>query len=423
MKIAIIGAGSTYTPELIEGIIDRALPLGSPDVFLYDIDSRKLNMVGGFAKRMVETSGVKCGMVLSMDLDETLKNADFVLCQLRVGGMAARIRDEKIPLKHNLLGQETMGIGGFFNALRTVPVMLDIARKMERLCPGAALINFANPAGLVTQAVSDNSAVKIYGVCNNPYNMKKGITEKLEIENPTFDYIGLNHLSWITGIYANGENYIEKALTQGVNSGIMQNIPKGEFDAELISAIKGIPSFYLRYIYKKDESLRLAKEAEQTRGEKALEIENDLLEMYADVKLDKKPDFLKNRGGANYSLVAISLVDAILNDKQEQHVVNLRNNGAVSFLKDSDVIETTAIVGKDTAKPLPLTNVSPHIIGYMQAFKTYENYAVLAAVKGCREAAICAMLANPLICDYDAAIPCFDEMLAANKEYLQNWTE
>ena len=423
MKIAIIGAGSSYTPELIEGIINLEQSLDCPKVFLYDIDSRKLDIVGGFARRMAARAGSKCNMVPTMDLSQALQGADFVLCQIRVGGMAARINDEKIPLKYNLIGQETVGIGGFFKGLRTIPVMLDIAREMERLCPKATMVNFTNPAGMVTQAISDHSGIRIYGVCNNPFNMQKGLTGKLGLTNPKFDYIGLNHLTWITGIYESGGNIIQKALAAGVNSETMKNIPAGEFSTELISAIAAIPSSYLRYVYKKNESLELAKNAAQTRGEYALEIENGLLDMYADENLVTKPDLLKNRGGANYSLVAITLVDAIYNDKQEPHVVNLPNNGTVDFLADGDIIETTAIISKNDAKCLPLDNVSGHIAGHMQTFKKYENFAVTAAIEGSREAAICAMLANPLIYDYDTAIACFDEMFTANKQYLQNWID
>jgi len=422
MKITIVGSGSTYTPELIEGILNLEQSLNAPDIFFYDIDKSKLEIVSDFSRKMATQAGSKCNMTSTMDLTEALDGADFVLSQLRVGGMAARITDEKIPLKHNLLGQETVGIGGFFNALRTIPVILDIADKMEELCPKATLINFANPAGMVTQAVSDYSNIRIYGVCNNPFNMKKSITEKLGLTNPSYDYIGLNHLSWITGIYENGESYMDKALAEGINSETMKNIPKGEFSADLISAIKGIPSSYLRYVYKKNESLELAKNAEKTRAQCAFEIETQLLEIYKDENVKTKPEALSMRGGANYSFVAITLLDAIYNNKSEPHVINLPNEGSVDFLAQSDVLETTAIIGKDGAKRIPLSNVSDHIKGVIQTFKQYENFAVKAAVSGNRDTAIYAMLANPLIYDYDAATACFDEMFEVNKKYLSKWT-
>ena len=418
MKIAIIGAGSTYTPELIEGIINRADSLDIEDIFLYDINDRKLGIVGNFSKRMLASSGVSCNIVLSMDLDETLKDADFVLCQIRVGQMQARIFDEKIPLKHGLLGQETVGMGGLFKALRTIPVMLDIAHKMEKLCPNATMVNFTNPAGIVTQAINDHSGIRIYGVCNNPFNMKKSITERMNLNNPTFDYIGLNHLSFITGIYENGKNYISEALAKGINSENMKNIPTGEFDAELISSIEAIPSSYLRYVYKCKESLELAKKAEKTRGEKALEIEENLMVLYSDENLVQKPEMLSQRGGANYSLVAIELVDAIYNDKKEEHVVNLPNSEAFKFLDNSDVVETTAIIGKNTAEIQPINHINLHITGLMQIFKTYENFVVKAAVNKSKEAAICAMLSNPTIFDYDAGLACFEELFEVNKQYI-----
>ncbi len=421
MKIAIIGAGSTYTPELIEGIINRAESLELTKLSLMDIDRRKLEIVGGLAKRMLETAGMQCVLDLSLDLEEALTQADFVLTQIRVGKLPARVLDEKIPKKYKLLGQETMGIGGFFKGLRSVPVLVEIAHAMERICPQAYLINFTNPAGMVTQAISDHSSIKVFGLCNVPFNMKKDLCEKLNLQNPEFDYVGLNHLSWITSIRENGHDYIQSAIRDGLNSKTMNNIPKANFPAELIAAIGGIPSAYLGYLYFLQSKITHCLEETQTRGEQCIEIEEELLKLYADPDLKEKPKLLERRGGANYSLVAISLVDAIYNDKKEIHVVNTRNSNTLPFMDEGDVIEVSAVIGKDGAQNIAPKQVNVHISSLMKQVKAYERFAIEAALSGNYEEAIRAMLANPMIADYHLFKPCFDELLEVHKEYLPLW--
>ncbi|MFD2614115.1 6-phospho-beta-glucosidase [Paenibacillus gansuensis] len=419
LKIAIIGAGSTYTPELIEGMIKRKDVLPISELVLMDIDERKLSIVGNLSERMIEAAGLSCRVVKTDNLDTALTDADFVLAQMRVGKLPARVLDETIPLKYNLIGQETCGIGGFFKAMRTIPVMLQIAKRMEELCPNAWLINFSNPAGIITEALLNHSKVKMLGLCNVPYNMFKSIRETLDLNQPDITYVGLNHLSWITAIEENGTDYLKSALDMGLNSEAMKNIPSSGFSKELVQMVGAIPSSYLEYYYFKEKKLKLLSESELTRGQKCIQIEEELLGIYEDSELHSKPELLSSRGGANYSEVAISLVDAIYNDKQEVHVVNLLNNGALEFMEDNDAVEVCAVIGKDGAKPVPVPGFdNRHIIDYMRMVKAYERETVAAAVTGSEDAAMRALLMNPLVGDYNSAHDCFQELKEAHKEYL-----
>ncbi|RJE86082.1 6-phospho-beta-glucosidase [Paenibacillus sp. 1011MAR3C5] len=419
LKIAIIGAGSTYTPELMEGIIKRKDSLPLHELALMDIDDRKLSIVGGLCERMTAAAGMSCQVIKTKDLDEALRGADFVLGQIRVGKLPARVLDEQIPLKYGLIGQETCGIGGFFKAMRTIPVMLDIAKRMEELCPDAWLINFSNPAGIITEAILNHTNVKMLGLCNVPYNMNKSIRESMELPNAELTYIGLNHLSWVTAIEQDGKDYLKTALDMGLNSETMKNIPSTGFSKELVQLVGAIPSSYLEYYYFKDKKLKLLKDAELSRGEKCMQIEEELLDIYSNAELHSKPELLSSRGGANYSEVAISLVDAIFNDKQEKHVVNLLNHGALPFMEDNDAIEVTAVIGKDGAKPIAVSEFdNQHIIDYMRMVKAYERETVAAAVEGSEAAAMRALMMNPLVGDYQTAHDCFQELKEAHKDYL-----
>ncbi|MFD0617861.1 6-phospho-beta-glucosidase [Paenibacillus sp. GCM10027629] len=416
LKIAIIGSGSTYTPELIEGMIKRKDVLPIDELVLMDIDDRKLKIVGSLCERMIQAANLSCRVVMTQNLDEALRDASFVLAQIRVGKLPARVIDESIPLKYDLIGQETCGIGGFFKAMRTIPVMLHIAERMQELCPDAWLINFSNPAGIVTEAMLNHSKVKMLGLCNVPFNMFKSIRETLQLERANFTYIGLNHLSWITSIEQDGKDYLKTALEMGLNSEAMKNIPSSGFSKDIIQMVGAIPSSYLEYYYFKEKKLKLLKESELTRGQKCMQIEEELLNIYMDAELHTKPELLSTRGGANYSEVAISLVDAIYNDKQEIHVVNLLNNGALDFMEDTDAVEVCAVVGKDGAVPIKVRDFqNRHIIDYMRMLKAYERETVAAAVHGDEDAAMRALLMNPLVGDYDAAYHCFSELKAAHK--------
>jgi 6-phospho-beta-glucosidase len=417
LKAAVIGAGSTYTPELIEGFIDRQESLNFQTFYLVDINKRKLEIVGGLAERMLVSKGFKGKLVLTDDLDAAISGADYIFAQIRVGEMAARIRDEKIPLKHGLLGQETTGAGGFMNALRTVPVMLDVARRIEKLAPEAWLINFSNPSGIVAEALLNHSKVKMIGLCNCFINMHAQIAKKIGTSDFDYDYVGLNHLSWVTSIRSGGKELLG-GLGNSDEAG-MKNIPGVYYDKELLEAVPGIASSYLSYFYMRDEQLEKCLKAEKTRGEVCVDLEEALLEQYKDPNLNVKPKELAQRGGALYSTAAVSVVDAIENDKNEYHVVNVKNSGALPFLENDDVVEVKCLVNRQGVAPIPIGKLdNPFIKGLIQAVKAYEKLTVRAVVNASRSDALAALMVHPLIGDYRKAKAVLDEMLEANADFL-----
>lgn len=419
IKLTIIGAGSTYTPELLEGVIIRKDSLPVSEIALMDINKEKLTIVGGLCKRMIEKAGLKAKVILTEDLEEALKGADFVLAQIRVGQLACRVLDEKIPLKYGLIGQETTGIGGFFKALRTIPALLNITNHMERICPDAWLINFSNPSGILAQALQNYTKIKTIGLCNVPINMITGVEQALGEKDLDIEYVGLNHLSFITGVKKGGKDLLSEALEQGTGGQGMKNIPLQGFSSELIHTIGALPSSYLEYFYFKEDKLKHLMEEEKCRGEVCMEIEDRLLKLYRDENLSVKPKELESRGGARYSEAAISLVDAIYNDKKEVHVVNTLNHGALEFMADDDSVEISAIIGKNGVTPVPIRGFkNQHVMELMQTVKAYERHTVQAAINGDEDEAIKALLIHPLIGDYNKATACFKEMKEAHKAYL-----
>lgn len=419
LKLTIIGAGSTYTPELLEGVILRKDSLPVTEIALMDINDEKLQTVGSLCIRMIEKAGLKVKVILTRDLEAALTGADFVLCQIRVGQLACRVLDEKIPLKYGLIGQETTGIGGFFKALRTIPVLMEITKHMERICPEAWLINFSNPSGILAQALQNYTKIKTIGLCNVPINMIAGVEQALEEKDLDIEYVGLNHLSYITGVRKGDKDLLSEALEQGTGGQGMKNIPLQGFSSELIKTIGAIPSSYLEYFYFNDDKLKHLMEEEKSRGEVCMDIEERLLELYRDENLSVKPKELESRGGARYSEAAISLVDAIYNDKQEVHVINTLNQGALEFMAADDSVEISAIVGKNGVSPIPVKNFkNRHVMELMQTVKAYERHTVLAAMNGDEDEAIKALLIHPLVGDYNKAVACFKEMKEAHKAYL-----
>lgn len=423
IKIAIIGSGSTYTPELMEGFINHKDDIPLKELYLMDIDDRKLNIVGGLAQRMVKFAGLDTKVVLTKDLDEALKGCTFVCAQIRVGKLPARVKDEKIPLKYGLLGQETNGIGGMFKGLRTIPVILDICKRMEKLCPDAWLINFSNPSGMIAEAVLNNSPIKMMGLCNVPINAVDSVKKQMNLPDAFVEYLGLNHLAWITKVEYQGKDYLQEAIDQGLESANMKNIPTLGFSHELVQTVGAIPTSYLNYYYHKDKMVEKCLKAEKCRGEVCMEIEEQLLEIYQNSEQHTKPELLSKRGGARYSEVAINLIDAIYNDRQNIQVVNILNKGAIPWMADDDAIEISAVIGKDGAKPIPTTYRNKNIEELMHTMKDYEKHAVKAAMTGSVEEALRALMINPLVFDYDKAYNCFFELLEAHREFLPQFKD
>ncbi|MCL2718359.1 MAG: 6-phospho-beta-glucosidase [Lachnospiraceae bacterium] len=419
LKATIIGAGSTYTPEIVEGFTARKELLPFTEFVLMDIDEKRLEIVGGLAKRQMEAVGFRGDIIMTTDLDRAIDEASFVFGQVRVGQMASRINDEKIPLKYGCLGQETTGMGGFMKALRTVPVIMDIAERMKKMAADDAwLINFSNPSGIIAQAILNETDTKMVGLCNCAINMLKEIEDTIGTREFDYEYVGLNHLSFITSVIKKGETENLVSALSGKAGATMKNVPEIEYDPALLRAIPYIPSSYLSYFYTREQQIQKCREAEQSRGEECRDLEANLIKQYADPNLKEKPVELEKRGGSLYSTAAVSVAEAIYNDKQEVHVLAAKNNGAVPFMNNDDVIEVKCKVGSDGVTPLPVTVYNDYVVGLMQAVKAYERLAVKAAINGDRDAALAALMVHPLIGDYDKAAPMLNEMLEVNREFL-----
>lgn len=427
LKIAVIGGGSSYTPELIDGFIKRYETLPVSEIWLCDIDQgkEKLNIVTGLAQRMVESAGLKIKVNATLNRDEALRGASYVLTQLRVGGLEARAKDERIPLKYGLIGQETTGAGGFAKGLRTIPVILDICRDMERLCKDAWLINFTNPAGMVTEAVLNNTSIKTLGLCNVPIGMTKNVAKMLDVVSDRLyiEYAGLNHLVWGKRIFLDGKRIDEKVfdLIADGESMTMKNIPDLKWEGEFLKNLGMLPCPYHRYYYLTKDMLEDEIEASKdgkTRAEAVMEIEKALFEKYKDESLKEKPAELEMRGGAWYSDAAVSLIQSIHGDIRDIHTVNIRNNGTVKELPDNAVIEVNAVIGKHGALPLAVNDMPMHALGLMQSVKAYERLTIETVIKKDRSLGIQALAVHPLVNSVDQAQKLFNDIVSENAEYL-----
>lgn len=434
LKIAIIGGGSSYTPEIIEGFIKRSKELPVEEIHLVDIKSgeNKLNIVGNLARRMIDKVGANIKTILTFDRKTALKDADFVVTQFRVGGLQARAMDERFPLKYGVLGQETTGPGGFAKALRTIPVILEICKDIEELCPEAWLINFTNPSGIITETVLKHTKTKCIGLCNVPIHMTMNIAKILEVEPKDIfiDFVGLNHLLWGKKVWYKEKDVTPKIIEAFLDgeSLTMKNIVDLKWDGEFLRALNMVPCPYHRYYYMTDtlvkEEILLLDSGKGTRAEQVQEVERVLFKKYSDPSLDVKPKELEKRGGAYYSEAAVSLISAIYNNKREVHVVNTRNNGAIDQVPEDSVIEVNCLIDSRGATPLSYKERLPvEISGLIQQVKSYEILSVEAAVKGDINKALMALVANPLIPSVDTAKSLLKDLLEINKDYLPQFME
>lgn len=423
MKIAVIGGGSTYTPELVNGFLARVDSLPITELWLMDIDKERLEVVGGFAQRMVKAKGEPFKVILSTSQKEAIAGASYVTTQLRVGMMPARRGDEYLGLRHGLIGQETTGVGGMAKALRTIPVILSIARDMRETAPGALLANFTNPAGLVTEALNRYASdVLSVGVCNVGITTKMEILEglekvtgnKIEDHRAVLNTLGLNHLTWHRGFTVDGEE-----MWQHIFPAYLEEAKKeGEWDIRTLETLGMIPNYYLQYFYYTEKKFNEQKKWPPSRAEQVMEIEKDLLRDYADPNLTEPPADLMKRGGAYYSTLATQLINSHYNDLGEVHVVNVRNNGAVKEWAADWVLELPAKVDKKGIHPLPADPLPASCFGLLSQVKMYELLTVEAAVHGDRNAMYQALLTNPLGPSADKVQDVMDDMLETNKQWL-----
>ena len=390
MKLCVIGAGSTYTPELVSHM--TRLPV--EQLALHDIDAERLEIVGGLARRMLDRQGYAGGLDLTGDLDRALDGAAFVLVQIRVGGQQARLGDETIPLRCGCIGQETTGAGGFAKAMRTVPVVLELAeRVVVRAAPEAWIVDFTNPVGIVTRALLD-AGHRAVGLCNVAIGFQRLIARMLEVEPARVfvDQVGLNHLTWIRAVRVDGTDVLAALLAEHADE-LADEI---ELPRRVLDDLGAIPSYYLHYFYEHDRVLAEQRDG-VPRAQTVAEIERELLDMYRDPTLVEKPALLDRRGGAYYSEAAVGLVSSLVSGDGGIHVVDTRNAGTLAGLADDDVVEVPARVGVDGPEPLPQRPLAPELLGLVQHVAAYERLTLEAATTRDVVVARKALLAHPLI--------------------------
>ena len=433
VKIATIGGGSSYTPELMEGFIKRYDQLPIREIWLVDIEEgkEKLEIVGKMAQRMWDASPYKVTVHLTLDREEALKDADFVTTQFRVGLLEARIKDERIPFSYGMLGQETNGAGGMFKAFRTIPVILDIVEDMKRLCPDAWLINFTNPSGMITEAVHRYGKWdKVIGLCNVPIMamQKEPALIGKTLDELIYRYAGLNHFHWHKVFDKDGNNVTQDIINQmgEGREGVPANVHKVPFFKEQLDAMGMIPCVYHRIYYRQEEMLNHGLEEYNTigtRGQQVKQIEKELFELYKNENLDHKPEQLSERGGAYYSDAACETIASIYANKQTEMVVSTVNNGAVPDLPDDCIVEVSSLIGGTGARPLAFGPLHPAQKGWLQLMKNMELCVCEAAVNGDYNMALQAFIMNPLVPSGRTGRRVLDELLIAHKKYLPKFAD
>ncbi|OII65704.1 MULTISPECIES: 6-phospho-beta-glucosidase [unclassified Streptomyces] len=417
MKLVVVGGGSTYTPELVDGFARLRDVLPVEELVLVDPAAERLEPVGGLARRILARQGHPGKVTWTADLDAAAEGADAVLLQLRVGGQAARQQDETWPLECGCVGQETTGAGGLAKALRTVPVVLDIAERVRRASPRAWIIDFTNPVGIVTRALL-REGHRAVGLCNVAIGFQRKFARLLDLlpEDLHLEHVGLNHLTWELGLRLggpDGEDLLPKLLA-GHGDAVAADL---RLPRPLLDRLGAVPSYYLRYFYAHDEVVAELR-TKPSRAAEVAAMERRLLEMYRDPSLDEKPGLLAQRGGAFYSEAAVALAASLLGGRPAVQVVNVRNDGTLPFLPDDAVVEVQAAVDADGARPLPVRTVDPLYAGLIAQVAAYERLALDAALRGGRERVFRALLAHPLIGQYAYADTLTDTLIAHNREHL-----
>jgi 6-phospho-beta-glucosidase len=439
IKIVTIGGGSSYTPELIEGFIKRKDELPIKELWLVDIEDgkEKLEIVGAMAQRMVKAAGLDWKVNLTLDRREALKDADFVSTQFRVGLLDARIKDERIPLSHGIIGQETNGAGGMFKAFRTIPVILDIIDDMRELCPNAWLVNFTNPSGMVTEAaIKYGGWDRTVGLCNVPINCIEDDAKKLGVPSSElfYKFAGLNHFHWHRVWDKQGnektaeviDKLYDPAQAEEKKDAGVANIKDIKFNYEQIKDLGILPCPYHRYYYITDDMLKSELEEfekGETRAEVVKKTEAELFELYKDPKLDYKPEQLTKRGGTHYSDAACELIASIYNDKRTTMVVSTKNNGALEDLPYDSIVEVSSIITSHGPEPINFGKLDPASRGMVQIMKGMEEVTISAAVTGNYNKALHAFTINPLVPSGEITKELLNEMLVAHKKHLPQFKE
>lgn len=429
LKLVIVGGGSSYTPEIIEGIIRRHDTFPVTEIVLVDIEAgkEKLEIIGNLASRMIKKANKSIKLTWTLDRKKALENADFVSTQIRVGGLDARSKDERIPLSHGIIGQETNGAGGIFKAFRTIPVLMELAEDVHAICPEAWIVNFTNPAGIVTEALLKHSAHrKVIGVCNIPFNMRHSTAEILNVpqEDVKIEFVGMNHFVFGKKVYVNGVDRTTEVLEKLSNEGLdysPANIVNLGWSKTFIESTGLLPNPYHQYYFQTKDVLEKDLKAfweNGTRAEVVQQLEESLFDLYNNPDLYEKPKELEKRGGAFYSDVACSLMDSLYNNREDIQTVNTFNNGAILDLPDDAVIEVNCVITKHGPKPLTVGSLPHTVKGLIYQMKAFEELVIRAAISGDYNDAYTALVMNPLIADEKSSKLVLDELLEAHQAYL-----
>jgi 6-phospho-beta-glucosidase len=417
-KLTYIGGGRSYTPEFIDGFIQHETEVELKEFALHDINEDRMQVVGGMVERMLRYKELDTKVTLNLQREAAIEGANFVVSAIRVGGMDARIRDEKIPLKYDVVGQETTGPGGTFKAWRTIPVALDIAKDMAKYAPEAWFLNFTNPSGIITEAILKHTDLNVVGLCNNPINMQFGLAATLGVTPGEIfmEWVGLNHVNWIKRVFAKGRDVTAELIARADE--LIENHLISVSDPELVRALGVIPTYYLQYYYDHPKALAAAKNVEKSRGEVVKEVESALMKKYADENVFVKPPELSQRGGALYSEAALRLILSLIFDRRDVQIVVTRNNGSLPDLAADAAVEIPCVVGAHGVTPIHLGELPETIRALCQQAKAWESWTVEAGVTGDRNAALMAMFTNPLVPSFEVAKQLLDEMLEVNRDYL-----
>lgn len=399
MKIAVIGGGSSYTPELVEGLALWSASGGPHEVLLYDTDAPRAEIVAAFSGRMARHLHSSLKVRAAGTLDEAIENAAFVVLQIRVGGQQERHNDILMGLEHDLIGQETTGVGGFAKALRTIPVVLDIARRVRDIAPNAWIINFTNPSGIITEAICRFATARCVGLCNVPKEFQMDVARHLRVsaEEVQLDWVGLNHLGWARRIIVKGRDVLPHLL-QTLDSGYgPKNIPDLEYPAGFLSALRMLPSSYVRYYYLPERMLAELKGKEKSRAQEVMAIEEKLYAYYANEANETKPVALAERGGAWYSRIAVEVMQALGSESPRNLIVNTTNLGAIEGMPGDASVEIPALVSREGVKPIAVGEIEEAIMGLIRQVKSYERLTIEAAIGRDERKALLALMNNPLV--------------------------
>lgn len=462
MKLTLIGGGGVRSPLFVGSTLRRAERIGLREICLMDVDESKLGLIGGLCQQLVQRAGEPVRLTQTADPRKALEGARYVVTSIRVGAEPGRVLDERIALENGVLGQETTGPGGFAMALRSIPAVVEYARILEEVSPGAWIFNFTNPAGLVTQALRDLGFQRTIGICDSANGAQHAIARWLGVDPQRLrpEVFGLNHLSWTRRVLLDGEDVLPQALR---DREFLATTRMNIFDPELIEHIGMWLNEYLYYYYYAEHALDSIRGEERTRGEEVLKLNHRLLEqlhellqkdepqkalaLYESYEARRSstymhyarpdaptPEAAGEISAANlpseareierqegYAGVALDIIEALETGKPVYTALNVPNEGKIRCMRPDDVVEISCVIEQGEVRPLPVGDIPEHQELLMRVVKQYERLTVEAVLRRSRETAVWALMAHPLVLSYSRARRLVDQYLAAHARYIGEW--